>query len=245
VIIQLRQIPDDMLNSDKLERYRIEKGENMKKWQWIIQIVILVILVGIGVFLVNSVQNSISNQFLPMREMTNNLSTQIAVVLNPTPTIIPDPVTIIHEVRSLARLETIKFSLEKIITAETRQGVFDWLIGDRLIFVAHGEVIAGIDLNKLEPEDLEVRGGVLYVSLPEAEIFVTALDNDQSYVYDRVTGLFTHGEVNLETEARKAAEREIENGALEDGILELAAQNAESFLDRLFRDLGYPEVIFD
>ena len=217
----------------------------MKKWQWIIQIVILIIFVGIGVFLVNSVQNSISNQFLPMREMTNNLSTQIAVVLNPTPTIIPDPVTIIHEVRSLARLETIKFSLEKIITAETRQGVFEWLIGDRLIFVAHGEVIAGIDLNKLDPEDLDVRGGVLYVSLPEAEIFVTALDNEQSYVYDRVTGLFTHGEVNLETEARKAAEREIENSAMEDGILELAAQNAESFLDRLFRDLGYPEVIFE
>ena len=235
----------DILNSDKLERYRIEKGENMKKWQWIIQIVILIIFVGIGVFLVNSVQNSISNQFLPMREMTNNLSTQIAVVLNPTPTIIPDPVTIIHEVRSLARLETIKFSLEKIITAETRQGVFEWLIGDRLIFVAHGEVIAGIDLNKLDPEDLDVRGGVLYVSLPEAEIFVTALDNEQSYVYDRVTGLFTHGEVNLETEARKAAEREIENSAMEDGILELAAQNAESFLDRLFRDLGYPEVIFE
>ncbi len=217
----------------------------MKKWQWIIQIILLVILVGIGVFFVNSVQISISDQFLPMREMTNNLSTQIAVVLNPTPTIIPDPVTIIHEVRSLARLETIKFSLEKIITAETRQGVFDWLIGDRLIFVAHGEVIAGIDLNKLDQEDLDVRGGVLYVKLPEAEIFVTALDNEQSYVYDRDTGLFTHGEVNLETEARRVAEREIEKSALEDGILELAAQNAESFLDRLFRDLGYPEVIFE
>lgn len=217
----------------------------MKKWQWIIQIILLLILVGIGVFFVNSVQDSISDQFLPMREMTNNLSTQIAVVLNPTPTIIPDPVTIIHEVRSLARLETIKFSLEKIITAETRQGVFDWLIGDRLIFVAHGEVIAGIDLNKLDQEDLDVRGGVLYVKLPEAEIFVTALDNEQSYVYDRDTGLFTHGEVNLETEARRVAEREIEKSALEDGILELAAQNAESFLDRLFRDLGYPEVIFE
>jgi hypothetical protein len=217
----------------------------MKKWQWIFQILVLLILVVAGVILVNSVQNSISSQLLPVREMTNNLSTQIAVVLHPTPTILPDPVTIVHEIRSLARLETIKFSLEKIITAETRQGVFDWLIGDRLIFVAHGEVIAGIDLNKLDPEDLEVKGFVLYVTLPEAEIFVTALDNEQSYVYDRDTGLFTHGEVNLETEARRAAEREIEKSALEDGILDLAEQNAISFLDRLFRDLGYPEVIFE
>ena len=217
----------------------------MKKWQWILQIFALLVLIALGVFLVTSVQNSISSQLLPVREMTDNLSTQIAVVLHPTPTILPDPVTIVHEVRSLARLETIKFSLEKIITAETRQGFFEWLVGDRLIFVAHGEVIAGIDLNKLDPEDLEVRGNVLYVTLPEPEIFITALDNEKSYVYDRDTGIFTHGEVNLETEARKAAEREIENSALEDGILEIAAQNAESFLDRLFRDLGYPAVIFE
>lgn len=217
----------------------------MKKWQWIFQVLVLLILVVIGVILVNSVQNSISNQLLPIREMTNNLSTQIAVVLHPTPTILPDPVTIVHEIRSLARLETIKFSLEKIITAEIHQGVFDWLIGDRLIFVAHGEVIAGIDLNKLDPEDLEVKGRVLYVTLPEAEIFITALDNEQSYVYDRDTGLFTHGEVNLETEARRAAEQEIERSALEDGILDLAEKNAISFLDRLFRDLGYPVVVFE
>lgn len=217
----------------------------MKKWQWIFQILVLVILVVVGVILVNSVQNSISSQLLPVREMTNNLSTQVAAVLHPTPTILPDPVTIIHEIQSLARLETIKFSLEKIITAEIHQGAFDWLIGDRLLFVAHGEVIAGIDLNKLDPEDLEVKNGVLYVTLPDAEIFITAIDNQQSYVYERDTGLFTHGEVDLETEARRVAEQEIEKSALEDGILDLAEQNAISFLGRLFRDLGYPEVVFE
>jgi hypothetical protein len=217
----------------------------MKKWQLLIQVFFILVLIAAGVYLVTSLQNSIASQLSPVREMTDNLSTQVARVLNPTPTILPDPVTIVHEIRSLARLETIKFSLEKIITAETRQGAFEWLVGDRLIFVAHGEVIAGIDLNKLDPEDLLVRDGVLYVQLPEAEIFVVAIDNQQSYVYDRETGLFTHGEVNLETEARRAAEIEIEDSALEDGILDLAAQNAESFLDRLFRDLGFPEVIFE
>ena len=217
----------------------------MKKWGWIIQIIILLLLVGGGVYFVNSIQNSISDQLSPVREMTDNLSTQISVVLHPTPTILPDPVTIVHEIRSLARLETIKFSLEKIITAETRQGVFKWLIGDRLILVAHGEVIAGIDLNKLDPEALQVKGGVLYVQLPDPEIFVVAVDNEQSYVYDRDTGVLTHGEVDLESQARLAAEQEIEESALKDGILELAAQNAESYLGGLFRELGVPEVIFE
>ncbi len=217
----------------------------MKTVRWVLTAGLIIILIIVGVVFVNAVQNSITKQLTPMREMTGSLSTQVARALNPTPTILPDPVTIIHEVRGLARLETIKFSLEKIITAETRQGVFEFLVGDRLIFVAHGEVIAGVDLEKLAPEDLEVRNGVLYVTLPEAEIFVATLDNEQSYVYDREKGILTKGEVDLETEARRAAEREIEESALEDGILELAAQNAESFLDRLFRDLGFPEVIFE
>jgi hypothetical protein len=217
----------------------------MKSWQWIIQLILVIVLIGVGIYIGVSVQNSLTRQLQPIRDLTGALSTQVADVLHPTPTIIPDPVTIIHEVRSLARLETIKYSLEKIITAETRQGVFEWLVGDRLIFVAHGEVIAGIDLNKLDPENLRVENGVLYVSLPEPEIFVVAIDNQKSYVFDRDTGIFTRGEVDLETEARKAAELEIEHSALEDGILELAAQNAESYLDRLFRDLGYPEVIFE
>ncbi len=86
---------------------------------------------------------------------------------------------------------------------------------------------------------------MLYVQLPEPEIFVVAIDNQQSYIYDRETGLFTQGEVDLETEACRVAEIEIENSALEDGILDLAAQNGESILDRLFRDLGFPEVIFE
>lgn len=212
----------------------------MKKWQWISQMILLLAIVAGGVYLVTSVQ-----KILPVKEMAGSLSTQVSQVLHPTPTIIPDPVTVVHEIRSLARLETIKYSLEKIITAETRQGIFGWLVGDSLLFVAHGEVIAGVDLGKLSPEDLRLENDILYVTLPEAEIFVVAIDNQQSYVYDRDTGILTHGEVDLETEARRAAELQIEQSALEDGILELAAQNAESFLGRLFVDLGYAKVVFE
>lgn len=217
----------------------------MKRLQWIIQIALLVVLIAAGIYLVTSVQNTLDSQLGRVKEMTGTLSTQVFQVLNPTPTIVPDPVTVVHEVQSLARLETIKFSLEKIITAETRQGVFEWLVGDRLLFVAHGEVIAGVDLNKLSVDDLRLESDILYVTLPDAEIFVVAIDNQKSYVYDRDTGIFTQGEVNLETEARRAAELEIEKNALEDGILDLAAQNAESYLGSLFRDLGYTRVVFE
>jgi hypothetical protein len=106
-------------------------------------------------------------------------------------------------------------------------------------------VIAGVDMSKLDTRDLEVKDGVLYVTLPEPEIFVVDLDNEKSYVYDRETGYLTKGQLTLETDARRAAEREIEKAANEDGVLDLARQNAENYLSRLFRDLGYLDVIFE
>jgi hypothetical protein len=118
------------------------------------------------------------------------------------------------------------------------------LFGDQLIFVGHGLVIAGVDLAKMGGDDMWLEEGVLYVRLPEPEVFVATLDNDKSYVYDRDTGIFTKGDVNLETVARQVAEDEIEKAAYEDGILELARVNAELYLFRFFRTLGYPDVIF-
>jgi len=105
-------------------------------------------------------------------------------------------------------------------------------------------VIAGVDLSKLEPNQLELEDGVLFVTLPDAEVFVATLDNENSYVYDRETGLLRKSDRDLETAARQVAEQEIEKAALEDGILDQAQQNAEVFLERLFNTLGYQNVIF-
>jgi len=80
--------------------------------------------------------------------------------------------------------------------------------------------------------------------LPEPEIFVATLDNEKSYVYDRETGLLTHGDLDLEAAVRRAAEAEIEQAALEDGILDQARVNAENYLFRLLRSLDFNDVIF-
>jgi hypothetical protein len=214
------------------------------KKAWVLAIGILFIFAASAITIVFVVRDTIQRTVSPVQAVTGNIGTRVAQVLNPSPTVVPDPVTIIHGVRGLARLETIQYTVEKVITAETGQGPFGFLFGDRLIFVAHGIVLAGVDMEKLQPEDLFLKDQVLYVRLPAPEIFLATLDNDKSYVYHRDTGVLTHGSPNLETNARQAAENEIEKAALEDGILKMAGQNAESYLDRFFRSLGYPEVIF-
>ena len=58
--------------------------------------------------------------------------------------------TVVEMIRQLSRLETVEYSLDKIVEGE-RQSAYlpDFLAGDKLLLVAHGEVIAGVDLGQL------------------------------------------------------------------------------------------------
>ena len=205
---------------------------------------VLVILIATAVGGMLIIQRTTQRVIQPVSDMTSSLSTQVAQILHPTPTILPDPVTIVNQIRPLARLETIQYTVEKVITAEVGQNVLAPLIGDKLLFVGHGYVIAGIDLSKIQSQDITFEDGILIVQLPKAEVFVATLDNDKSYVYDRETGVLTHGDINLETTARQAAEDQIMQAALDDGILEQAQKNAESYLESLLKELGYSQVMF-
>ena len=180
----------------------------------------------------------------PLEKAEQALEEQLAGITNPTPTIIPDPLTIIRQVRDLSRLETASYTIEKVITAETGQGPFSFLFGDRLILVARGQVIAGVDLGKMGDGDILVADdGTVVVTLPQAEILVATLDNQRSYVVDRDTGLIGMNPA-LETEARQAAEQEVLDAALEDGILEMAQRNAEMYVRQLIMALGFSDVVF-
>jgi len=213
----------------------------------LLSFLILIVIVVAAYLVVQTLRDTSQAAVAPfqsLNEQNHALQTQMANLLHPTPTIIPDPITYINEIRALARLETIQYSVEKVITGEMGGGTFDTFFGDKILFVGHGTVIAGIDMEKLQPEHMRFENGVLYINLPPAEIFIATLDNDKSYVYDRQTGILTKPDPNLETLVRQKAEEEILKAALEDGILEQAQTNAEAYLFKFFAALGFPNTIF-
>jgi hypothetical protein len=209
---------------------------------------LILVVIGAGIYFIvqtiRDTQQVVTEPFNQVNQANQALQTQVSNLLNPTPTIIPDPITYINEVRALARLETIQYSVEKVITGETGGGTFQALFGDKILFVGHGTVIAGIDMAKLQPEHMRFENGVLTVRLPPAEIFIATLNNEKSYVYQRDTGVLSKPDINLETLVRQSAEQEILKAALEDGILEQAQLNAEAYLLKFFAALGYPNTIF-
>jgi len=223
----------------------MDKEKNILPWVLVIGVLVILIVAGAAVVGgVWSIQRTTQRAVQPVSDMTSELSTQVAKILHPTPTVIPDPVTIINQIRPLARLETIQYTVEKVITAEVGQDGLASLFGDKLLFVGHGYVTAGIDLQDIGSKDFVVEDGAIRVRLPAAEIFEATLDNNKSYVYNRETGLLTHGDINLETTARQAAEKQIRQAALDDGILAQAQANAETYMLSLLNKLGYSQVTF-
>jgi len=213
----------------------------------LLSLLILVVIAVAAYFVVQAIRETsqaATAPFQQVNEANRALQTQMADLLHPTPTVIPDPITYINEIRALARLETIQYSVEKVVTCQVNQGSFDFAFGDKVLFVGHGTVIGGIDMEKLRPEDMHYENGVLSVKLPPAEVLISTLDNQKSYVYDRQTGILVKPNADLETICRQSAEQEILKAALEDGILEHAQANAEAYLLKFFSALGFPNTIF-
>ncbi|MBN1486178.1 MAG: DUF4230 domain-containing protein [Anaerolineae bacterium] len=196
---------------------------------WIGIVVLLIIIIR----LVGQVQT-----------LSSSIGGTSAIIPLPTPTIYPSAATVVERVQMLSRLETASYHVEKVITAESGQGPMGFLFGDKLLLIAYGQVIAGIDLSDIEVEDIVLGdAGTIYMRVPEAKIFVTTLDNNRTSVYDRRTGMAGLNP-QLETAARQEAERLILQTAMEDGILEKADENARQVLRSLFQGLGFLNIIF-
>ena len=154
-----------------------------------------------------------------------------------------DQPTVVRQIQQLERLETVSYTMDKIISGGSDNPYLPkFLVGDRLLLLVHGEVVAGVDMAKVGPADIEVHGRDISIRVPHAEVFSTRLDNARTRVYSRDTGLFSSADPNLETAVRQEGERQLLQAALQDGILKTADQNAHTTLSRLLQSMGFGQI---
>ncbi|HYE22576.1 MAG TPA: DUF4230 domain-containing protein [Verrucomicrobiae bacterium] len=150
---------------------------------------------------------------------------------------------VIKQIQSVSRLETASFSIDEVIEASTNYDrLRQFLFGDKLLLVAHGKVIAGLDLSSMKAEDFAGFGTNITITLPQPQILNITLDNNQTRVFDRNQGLLTKGDLNLEAEARLQAESAIKQAACDGGILTEANINAKKQLEIIFKSAGFESV---
>jgi hypothetical protein len=153
--------------------------------------------------------------------------------------------TVVQQIQQLQRLETVVYSMEKIVTGSQESKYLPRMLsGDRLLLIVHGEVTAGVDLGSLDASQLSIDGKTVAMTLPEPSVFSTRLDNQRTRVYSRETGLFTTPDPDLESDVRREAERQMTQAALDGGILKTAATNARTTLTSLLQGLGFEAVTF-
>jgi hypothetical protein len=198
-------------------------------------IAVFVLLLLVGRQLISSFTGSVPEQ---IRQ----------IVSTPTPTIFDRGGTI-KQIQNLNRLETNSFTVERVIEANVQRGnVLDYFLGEKLLLIASGNVVAGVDMSKLKESDVTISadGKSISLNLPPSEIFSRALDNQRTRVYDRQTRLGTQlfgGEnKDLETQARQEAENTILQAACEGEIMQKAAAEAQRSMEQFLRLLKFQDV---
>jgi Protein of unknown function (DUF4230) len=154
--------------------------------------------------------------------------------------------TVVNRIQRLQRLETVVYTMDKVVSGAKENPIFpDFLAGDRLLLLVHGEVVAGIDFSSLKPGNVKVEGKQIQLYLPAAQVFSTRLDSARTRVYSRQTGLLVPTDPNLESQVRQEAERQLLEAALAEGILRTAQQNASQTITSLLQGLGFEKIDFN
>jgi hypothetical protein len=152
---------------------------------------------------------------------------------------------VIEQLRPLSRLETQEYFLSTVVEA-TKPRLVSGLGEEKLVLIACGRVLAGVDLSKIQEEDIQSSGSTVTIKLPPPELFETLLDEESgcTYIYDHSHPIFTEPSPELGSEARQRAVENFRQTALENGILEKAYVRAQQEIARLLLLAGYETVEF-
>jgi Protein of unknown function (DUF4230) len=154
--------------------------------------------------------------------------------------------SVIERIQRLQRMETVVFNMDKIVTGEKDNPILpDFIAGDRLLMIVHGQVVAGIDFGRLKTSDIKVHDKEVRIHLPNPQILLTRLDNARTKVYSRNTGILVRVDPNLETQVRQEAEGELLQEAALGGIIANARDNARATVTTLLMGMGFEKVEVD
>ena len=147
---------------------------------------------------------------------------------------------LLKQVQSLSELVTVKYVIEKVVVLEDVK----WYGENRVLLLAHGIVKAGVNLERMKPEDMVVSGKKISIKLPSAQVLDAYLDDKKTQVIERSTGLLRFFDKDLEQNARQTATDDISRAARLGGIGKDADQRAKAQLKQLFLQMGFEEVEF-
>lgn len=156
---------------------------------------------------------------------------------------------VVEQVREVSELTTAVFTMEAVVPTRSDRKIGEYTIGKtNLLYVAYGEVRAGVDLEDLEEADVTTteEGTQITLTLPAPKIIDSKIDVARSDVYDYSRGFLNLGPdrgTELQTLAQREALKKITDAAkCEQDILSQANDRAELVVTQLLKGIGFDEV---
>ncbi|MFB9861815.1 DUF4230 domain-containing protein [Rufibacter immobilis] len=142
--------------------------------------------------------------------------------------------TVLTKIEEMGKLELVRFNFKDVV--EYKKEVSRFLPDSKVALIVGGEAVGCIDLQKLQPSDLQFIGdSVLHVSLPAPEICYYRVDHTQSKVFSKENTYFR--DADLVDEGYKYAEANVKQAALNSGILKQTSINAEKILKPMLENM--------
>jgi len=144
--------------------------------------------------------------------------------------------------KQMSDLATVEYVITKIIKASDDPPWYK--VGNRKILMScKASMIAGIDLSKINEENITTSGKEITMVLPKANLLsINIKPEDIKTEYEDVS-IFRTAFTNAERDALSAqGELQIKNSADSLGILQAAEVNATLVLSNFLRKLGYETI---
>ena len=153
---------------------------------------------------------------------------------------------VVKQVQDASELTTAIFTMEAVVPTQQDATMGGVVIGStKLLYIAYGEVRAGIDLSKIGLTDVQAVGDALTVRLPMPKLLDSKIDVGRSSVYDYNRGALGLGPdvaPQLQTLAQQKALVKITDAACEKGILTQANDRAKLVIGQLLKVPAYKTI---
>lgn len=154
---------------------------------------------------------------------------------------------ILQQVREASELTTAVFTMQAVVPTEQEAAVGGFVFGKtKLLYIAHGEVTAGVNLSQITAKDVQIVDGVIQLQLPPAQVLDRKIDVNKSQVYDYNRGMLGLGPdtgPELQTLAQQQALEKITVAACQEGLLQKATDRAKLVVTQLLTTAGYKTIV--
>lgn len=156
---------------------------------------------------------------------------------------------VVGKIKKASKLATTEFTIDKIVYGVKRKRLL-WVVKlNEAKFLAHSKAIvkAGVDLEKLQKNDVDIQGKSISLKLPHVEVINFSYPAE---LFEKDSLISTDAFLNrISLEDQESffqdAEIDIRNSLKHMDIVEATEKKTRLMLENMLRTLGYQEIYID